>query len=149
MSLSPLIPVAGTALGVIAGRTIDAVKDGLSFLDVLRQDAADGETTEQAAPPNADPNQLVALLQEHFSRLGIGTSVPVHLKQDGRGGVIVDQDHPDRVLIEGLFNSDEELTDLFNGLAAAIAEEAPEGEQVEPEDFRLIIDSIGGAIGFA
>ena len=148
MSLSPLIPIAGSALGIVADRAIDAVKEGLSFLDVLR-DAPDVESQAAQAPAAAsvDPSDLIASLREHFARLGIDLSRPVPLKQDGQGGVIVDGEHPDRVLIESLFHTHSRLTEQFNTLSVALAEQSGENE-FDSEDFRLVIDSQHEAVGF-
>lgn len=147
MSLSPLLPIAGGALTVVADRAIDAVKGGLSFLDVLRQQP----NTEAASPKpvaHTDPTQLLEGLLEHFQRLGINTDAPVRLKSDGDGGVIIDGEHPDRVLIESLFNSHDELTAQFRELATAAVEQDKE-ERRHPDDFRITIDGPGAAIGFA
>jgi hypothetical protein len=148
MSLSPLLPIAGTALGVVADRAIDAVKEGLSFLDVLRDaPASETEAPQASTPAPVDPSGLIASLREHFARLGIDLSNPVPLKQDGQGGVIVDGEHPNRVLIESLFNTHGELTEQFHALAIALAEEAGNNEY-DSEDFRLVIDGAREAIGF-
>lgn len=144
MALSPLLPLAGSALSIVADRAIDAVKDGLSFLDVLRQQP---ENDEAAAPvAKVDPADLIAKLQEHFKRLGVDVASPVHLKQDGRGRVIVDDAHPDRVLIESLFNSDADLTQAFNAVAIAAVKQGTDDH--DPKAFRLTIDSAGTTIGF-
>ena len=145
MPLSPLLPIAGGALSVVADRAIDAVREGLSFLDVLQQ----GPETEAALPTpetRVDRTKLLESLREHFQRLGINTAIPVHLKPNGDGGVIVDGEHPDRVLIESLFNTNNELTTRFTAVAAA-EQDFDDGRH--PEDFRSSIDSRGAAIGFA
>tara|TARA_B100001971_G_C18068914_1_gene471996 strand:+ start:630 stop:785 length:156 start_codon:yes stop_codon:yes gene_type:complete len=50
-------------------------------------------------------------------------------------------------LIESFFSTDSELTEQFNELAIALAEQSGE-DKLDSEDFRLLGDSVGETIGF-
>lgn len=128
MTLPSLLPIAGAAVPALE-RVIDRVAEGLSFLDVLHQ-AESSEATaavdeaETSANLEQDFAKLVNRLRQRFAELGIDLVTPVHLKQDERDRVVVDGDHPDRVLIESIFAGDDELASLFKQIAAAVAKDA-------------------------
>lgn len=136
MSLSPLIPLA-TGLAPLAEKAIEAVGDGLSFLQEL------GASANDAAPTIDDAANLRALdqivdklasrLREEFAAAGLATTT-ARLKSDGRDGVIVDGDHPERVRIEAIFASDTTLRELFHELAASASGDS------NVDNFRLVVD---------
>ncbi len=152
MSLSPLLPLAGAVLKPIADRALDGLASGLSFLETLRQSGSNHiPAIEQDVIGTREFH--VAAFQDQFRHrlalLGIDASTPIRLKQNGSGGVLVDGDHPDRVLIESLFSEDEELTELFNTLATIAAGEQRLDKNYSAEDFWLEIDHVDIEIGFA
>jgi hypothetical protein len=113
---------------------IQRIRDGLSFSNVLTQTPAKDASSVATSPhseiaANDLRTQLETSLKKfrdailrRFAGAGIDTSVPVQLHSDGLGGVNVAGQHPDRLAIEQLFASDEELTSTFNQLAAQHAQ---------------------------
>lgn len=152
MSLSPLLPISAAVLKPLAERAIDSLANGLSFLDVLRHQESNADAPSEPDGSHDQPFDLgdfVGRLREQFASLGIDPETPIRLKQNGNGGVIVDGEHPDRVLIEGLFAAENELTELFNTLALAAASEQELDEDFTVEDVRLQIDRFDADISFA
>ncbi len=153
MTPSSLLPLAGAAIAPVLGKVIDGVAEGLSFLDVLHQQeqASEADAVQAAGPSTLqhDFAELADRLRERFAQLGIDLTMPLRLKQDGRDRVIVDGDHPDRVLIESVFRDDEELTNLFNEVADAAARERAETDSGIARDFRLVLNPTDALIEFA
>ena len=152
MSLSSLIPLAGAAVAPVLGKVIDGVTEGFSFLDVLHtqtEDSVDevGEATESNALQQ-NIAELADRLRERFAQLGIDLSTPLRLKQDGRDRVVVDGDHPDRVLIESIFGNDEELTDLFESVAQQAANLEEENDSGITKEFRFVLGQSDALIEF-
>ncbi len=152
MSLSPLLPFAGAALGPVLEKTLDGISQALSFLDVLHASpiAPEQPVSEDSTldPLATQLTQVMEQLRERLDSIGIDLSTPVRLKSDGGGGVIVDGDHPDRVVIESLLNADADLTALFHTVASRAAEEAEPRPTRTAEDFRLIIEPADARIEF-
>jgi len=162
MGLSPLVPIAGAALGSLANKTLDRLTNGPSFLDTLRESFSKGD----AAPPagnqttNVIPSAeeqaakfetLVRLLRQRFSAAGVDTSVPIELKGDGRGRVIVDDPHPDRVAIEQILASDPNLSARFLDLSSVFARARELQGSLDPlgdGDFRLRLDERGACVSY-
>lgn len=152
MSLSSLIPLAGAAVAPVLGKVIDGVAEGISFLDVLHTQAEDGvDEAGEATDSNTLQQNIAELadrLRERFTQLGIDLSTPLRLKQDGRDRVVVDGDHPDRVLIESIFGNDEELMDLFKGVAQSATDlEEPSDSEITRE-FRFVLGQSDASIEF-
>ena len=145
MSISPLLPVAGAALGAMTARVWEGLRAVPSFLPSLAgpTSAVSGaatfgraEANQETAPRAASGAQLpgkdeaqrleqlrdelaefARQLRERLAAAGIDTSLPIELKSDGRGGVIVDDPHPQRAEIETLIAADPDLAATFHYLA--------------------------------
>ncbi|MDA1052561.1 MAG: hypothetical protein O3C40_19055 [Planctomycetota bacterium] len=153
MTLPSLLPLAGAAIAPVLGKVIDGVTEGLSFLDVLHEQEQNAATDSvEAAEPDAFQHDFIELadrLRERFSQLGIDLSTPLRLKQDGRERVVVDGDHPDRVLIESVFRADEELTNLFTAVADSAAGSRRETGSGITKEFRFVLGPTDALIEFA
>lgn len=153
MSLPSLLPLAGAALAPVLGKVIDGVAEGLSFLEVLHNQESDSVADAvQAAEPSTLQDDLAEFadrLRETFARLGIDLTTPLRLKQDGRDRIIVDGDHPDRVLIESIFRDDEELTNLFNQVAESAVRGRAETDSGLTKDFHLVLSQTDALTEFA
>lgn len=152
MTLPSLLPLAGAALVPALERVIDGVTEGLSFLDVLHKQApleksSDAEAIDAKALQQ-DFVQLAEQLREKFAQFGIDLSAPVRLKHDGRNRIVVDGDHPERVLIESIIGNDEELTSLFNNVAAAASEREQQNDSGITRDFRFVLGQADALIDF-
>jgi len=152
MALPALMPLAGVAIAPVLGKVIDGVAEGLSFLDVLHKQDQVGETDDvQTTEPSTPQNDFVELadrLRERFAQFGIDLTTPLRLKQDGRDRVVVDGDHPDRVLVESIFRDDKELTELFNEVADSAARGRAEADSGITKDFHLVLGSTDALIEF-
>ena len=92
--------------------------------------------------------QLAEQLREKFAQLGIDLSAPLRLKQDGRDRVVVDGDHPDRVLIESIIGNDDELANLFNEVAEAASKRQQQTGSGITQDFRFVLGQSDALIDF-
>ena len=97
MSLSPLIPFAGLALGSAAVGSVRELAAGASdFLSALRGDA---EVVESSTDTDPQPSSAELLerfrkrLTDKLAAFGIDISQPLVLKRDGRGGIYADANH--------------------------------------------------------
>lgn len=163
---SPLIPIGGVALGTLAlsalrelhpgqflhelwkGRN-EAGSEGSTEADASKADADSG-VTEQVDPSRA-LHSLVNQLRTRLVAAGVDVTQPIILKDDGRGGVIVDGDHPDRVAIEELFAADALLRSEFQSVARAATEDKDElAPWLGPSwgEFRLHLDEDEAEIRF-
>ena len=153
MTLPPFLPLAGAAIAPALEKVIEGVTEGLSFLDALhKQDHVDEANTGQAADTNnlqLDFTQLKDRLRERFTQLGIDLTTPLRLKQDGRDRVVVDGDHPDRVLVESIFGNDEELTDLFQAVANSAISDRGKTDSGITKEFRFVLTQTDAMIEFA
>jgi hypothetical protein len=153
MPLLSLFPLAGATIAPVLGKVIDGVTEGLSFLDVLhKQEQADSVDTVEATESSTLQQDFVDLadrLRERFTQFGIDLSTPLRLKQDGRDRVVVDGDHPDRVLIESIFGNDEELTNLFAAVAASANDGGDASNSGITKEFRFVISQTDALIEFA
>jgi hypothetical protein len=153
MSLSSLLPLAGAAIAPVLGKVVNSVTDGLSFLDVMHtQEQPDAAEPVEASKSNTLQQDIVELtdrLRERFAQLGIDLTTPLRLKQDGREGVVVDGEHPDRVLIESILSNDKELTSRFNAVAASATEGSDATDSGITKEFRLVMGQAGAQIEFA
>lgn len=153
MTLPSLLPLAGAAIAPVLEKVFDKVTNGLSFLDVLNEPEQIGEAdTVQAAKSNTLQHDFVELadrLRERFAQLGIDPTTPIRLKQDGRDRVVVDGDHPDRVLVESIFGNDEELTNLFNAVADSASSNRNESDSGITKEFRFVVSQTDALIEFA
>lgn len=154
MSLPSLLPLAaGAAIAPALGKVIAGVTEGLSFLDVLQLDkqesALEAVGTKESSTLAADIAELADRLRERFAQLGIDLTTPLRLKQDGRDRVVVDGEHPDRVLIESIFGNDEELTKLFATVAESATEAGDAADTGITREFRFVLGQSDGLIEFA
>jgi hypothetical protein len=152
MTLPSLLPLAGAAIAPLMVKAIEGVAESLSFLDVLHgQEQASAADAVQAAEPQTlqqDLAELADRLRERFSRFGIDLTPPLRLKQDQRDRVVLDGDHPDRVLVESVFGNDDELTNLFNTIADSAAGRRRETSSGVTREFRLVLGQTNAAIEF-
>lgn len=152
MTLPSLLPLAGAAIAPMMAKAIEGVAEGLSFLDVLHgQEQASAADAVQAAEPQTlqqDLAELAERLRERFSQLGIDLTTPLRLKQDQRDRVVLDGDHPDRVLVESVFGNDDELTNLFNTIADSAAGQRRQTGSGVTREFRLVLGQSNAAIEF-
>jgi hypothetical protein len=153
MALSSLLPLAGAAIAPVLGKVIDGVSEGLSFLDVLHKQEQVRETdAAHAAEPSTPQHDFVELadrLRERFAQFGIDLATPLRLKQNGRDRVVVDGDHPDRVLVESIFRDDKELTELFHEVADSAARGRAEADSGITKDFHFVLAATDALIEFA
>jgi len=78
----------------------------------------DGETglfhlAPLSLPTKADAEAFEKLFTRELGKAGVDTSIPIKLKSDGEGGVIVTNDHPDKNKIEALFKDNPDLQQGF------------------------------------
>lgn len=172
MSLPSLIPLGAGVAGALAGRGIADSSRGQSFLEVLQSALLPGNRTAQDSPQvvetdiagkevagsGKDRSELVEEMAElsrrllqRFAAAGIDLTIPIELRSDGFGGVIVDDPHPQRTEIERLIAADRELTDAFQSVSAAYtaddaARTAAGGNRWS--EFRLKLDPSGGRVLF-
>ena len=143
MSLSPLIPIAGAALGSLAISAASKLPGGLSFLEILHlnksEKTTDDKSTADEAAAGLDgllslgsvsvqqiQDQAQTALQQFQEQLnqllaaqGIDLSQPINLKSDQFGGIDLTNDHPQRAQIEQLLADHPELAQQFNELSVA------------------------------
>jgi len=139
------------ALKPVAERAIEGLTNGLSFLDILHLPDSEPTKVEPSGAPPTPPVDLAEFskrLRERFAELGIDLKSPLRLKLDGRGGIMVDGDHPDRVVVESLFQTDQNLAEQFAAVATFATSQQPAHDDFTAEDFRLAIDQRGETIGF-
>ena len=152
MSLPSLLPLAATSVAPVVGKVVERVAEGLSFLDVLHgQDDNAAATPPSRAVVNAldgDFAELSDRLRERLSSLGIDVTRPIRLKQDIRDRIVVDDDHPDRVLIESIFSNDEELANLFNAVAKAARDSRGQQQSGITKEFQLVFAGDNARIEF-
>ncbi len=152
MTLPSLLPLAGAAIAPVLERVIDNVAEGFSFLDVLHKlEPAEQSSDAEAVDADAlqqDFVQLAEQLREKFAQFGIDLSAPLRLKQDGRDRVVVDGDHPDRVLIESIIGNDEELANLFDDVAEAANKSQKQTGSGITQDFRFVLSQSDALIDF-
>lgn len=126
MGLPAISPLVGVAAHAAAGMAIDAVGEGLSFLNVLRHgrpSEAEKISTEQLQRETSEQlEQLTAALKQRLQANGIDTSLPIEIRADGGGGIFEWANHPRRADIEELIRGDAELLASFNKLAANVRE---------------------------
>lgn len=153
MTFPALLPLASAAIAPVLEKVFDGVTDGLSFFDVLHQQEQTGKVDAvQAAESSTLQHDFVELadrLRERFAQLGIDLTTPLRLKQDGRDRVVVDGDHPDRVLVESILDNDEELTNLFNEVAASATSDRDETVSGTTKEFRFVVNQAEASIEFA
>ena len=132
MSLSPLLPIAGAAVGSIASRVTEGISN--SFADVLQRMRLPGESAASGQNPDSlrtnsgssvgGPTDSAALerfriaLTQQLDVAGVDLSKPVHLRGDGFGRLVLQGDHPDRAIIEMVLHENVSLAAMFNELAA-------------------------------
>jgi hypothetical protein len=63
--------------------------------------------------------------------------------------VVVDGDHPDRVLIESIFGNDEELTKLFHGVAESATADNRKPDSGITKEFCFVLGQTDALIEFA
>jgi hypothetical protein len=155
---SPLISIGGAALGGLAIHALKSVQSGGFLRELVSKkdnEPVTSKESESVPPPQFDlSSELPRFLQQLHQRLkaeGIDLSQPLVLKDDGRGGVIVDGDHPYRAEVEELVNNDVQLTSSFQAIVAAATRERDEmsswlGDSLG--EFRLEIGDRGDAIRF-
>ncbi|HUG69717.1 MAG TPA: hypothetical protein VMM76_18340 [Pirellulaceae bacterium] len=152
MSLPSLLPLAGAAIAPVLGKVIGGVTGGLSFIEALHNQepdsAADAVEATESSTLQQDFADLADRLRERFTQFGIDLSTPLRLKHDGRDRVVVDGDHPDRVLIESIFGNDEELTNLFAAVAASANEGDDATGSVITKEFRFVLSQTDARIEF-
>lgn len=153
MTPPSLLPLAGAVIAPVLGRVIENVSEGLSFLNVLHKQEQNGEAEEvraaEARSLEADLTDLADQLRERFAQLGIDLSPPLRLKQDGHDRIVVDGNHPDRVLIESIFGSDDQLASLFHEVAEAATNSRQKSGPAITQEFRLVLGQSDALIDFA
>ena len=127
--MSPLLPIAGTAALSLAGQTVGAIGNGLSFAtELLRQD---NDSARAASPPppidlprppaqskfEQALREFVTRLRQRLASAGIDLSGPLVLESDGLGGIQVGGDRIDESAIEQAIADDGQLAAEFNQLA--------------------------------
>jgi len=148
-SMSPLLPIAGTAALSLARETVGAIGSGLSFAtELLRQDNDAARAASEPAPIDLPPSaaqerfeqalaDFVARLRQRLAILGIDVGDPLALESDGLGGIQVDGERPDRAAIEQSLAGDPQLLAEFQKLAEQYA--ALMGGDDRLGDFGLLI----------
>jgi hypothetical protein len=186
MALSPLLPAAAAAVAPFALKAVRKLSEGLSFADVLRRGGEDRSASSaategrQAAPQDlldiglANPGRAARLesvrretqeamerfrrsLEQRLVEAGIDPSHPIQLQADGRGGVIVGGEHPQRAFIEQVFAEHPELARAFHGLLARrqllrrleepLAVDAYRG--LDETETRLLLDGAAPSVGIS
>jgi hypothetical protein len=132
MSISALIPLAGSAAGAVATAAGMALDKGMAFLDQLTsQEQALDATGEASEADKTGPEKLNPLEKQFAARLkkfedefrmrlkamGIQGDVPMQLSEQSWGGIGVEEDHPDKEAIESLFANDPLLASQYHALA--------------------------------
>ena len=64
-------------------------------------------------PTKADVEAFEKLFAQELTNAGVDTSLPIKLINDGNGGVLVSNDHPDKDKIEALFKDNSDLQQGF------------------------------------
>ncbi|MBC8351168.1 MAG: hypothetical protein H8E66_04230 [Planctomycetes bacterium] len=153
MTLPSLLPLAGAAIAPVLGKVIESVSERLSFLDVLHKQEQSGEAEEvqsvKTSTLESEFAELADRLRERLSPFGIDLSTPLRLKQDGRDRIVVEGDHPDRVLIEGIIGSDEGLASLFNEVAKSATSSRQETKRGITGEFQIVLRPTDASIEFA
>jgi hypothetical protein len=172
MSIVPLIPTVGAAVGASAGLLVAGAADGLrsgqafyrSLSAALHPSDRDEATASAAGAEEAlyesqdlslerlsqlqrDIDELHRQLMQSLAARGVDLSIPVELKTGHDGQITVDDPHPQRAAIEQLFRENRELAAAFQYVAAAnSAEHALRGTAEEDGwgEFRLRLDQNGG-----
>ena len=157
MTLTPLLPIGGAALGVLAGRTLAGISQGLAFGTLLAGKPSDGNQEAVSNHPSVSVNldealpQFISDLRERLQTAGIDFSQSFTLKEDGDCGVIFDGSHPDNSVIEGLLAHDPKLLADFQAIAAA-ASQRRQNDSLDQEsafaEFRLSFTHGVAAIHF-
>jgi len=147
MSLSPLLPVVASVVPALARQAAERLPDGLSFLDHLRREEEPGVEANRK-PCDTEMAKLAELLRERLAAAGVDTSTPLRLKQGSEDNIIVDGDHPDRVVVEGLFAHDPQLRELFHRLADTASNQRASRAGRGAQEFRLVLDQTGAEIEF-
>ncbi|MFV1968246.1 MAG: hypothetical protein ACC628_22715 [Pirellulaceae bacterium] len=157
MGLSPLLPIAGAALSSLTGKAMETIANGPSFLEVLQGSLGLGESSEAEKETAAEDvlsadelttklEAFVRKVQQKLAAARIEASLPIEMRSDGRGGIILDNPHPNRAAIEQILASDEELNAEFHRLAAGVAAASEQRDPLtspDAEDFRLRLDQTG------
>ncbi len=78
----------------------------------------DGETGAVILAPLELPNKkdleaFEDLFSNELAKAGVDTSIPIKLKSNGEGGVMVTNDHPDKEKIEAMFENNPDLQQGF------------------------------------
>ena len=174
MPVSPLLPLAAPAAVQLVERLREQVAGGLTFAQTLAARISDrriGHDTDEVVSPGepggpvatpaslAHAQELSAQQLDRFleqfesfaAKRDIDVTRGIELKLDGRGRVVLANDHPDRAAIEQHFESDGELAAAFRRVAAAftssfqlasLSEETPRGALV------MRLDQSGVSIRF-
>lgn len=116
------------ALAPIAAQAAGGLIDRLSFLDnLLGTDATEAANSAEQPPESKVPiDELSDELLQQFAARGVDLGTPVRLRLDLHGHVRVVEDHPDRVLIESLFDQSDELTSKFRAVATKLSQQLPD-----------------------
>jgi hypothetical protein len=180
MGLHPLLPLAGSALAGLATDALDRLAGNTSFLDVLRNampQEAQQAVTEQVDPAS-DPHlhawnptgqriqeaatrsaqlrqrtlEVAQQLREGLAAAGIDLSRSIELKSDGRGGILLDEPHPQRAEIESLIAGDPELSHALQELIVAYTQDDAIRVQYDPYrlggEFRLRLSMASAEVDF-
>jgi hypothetical protein len=150
----PLPHVGAAALGTLAYQAVRHLKPG-EFLRELwgNEHAAQpvkppvgASDRPDTTPPAVDLVQAVpafaAKLARHLAAAGVqvNPSQPIVLKDDGRGGVMLDGDHLDRAAIEQVLAEHAGLRADFLAIASAAADQRQHlAVGLLPDEFRLAI----------
>lgn len=132
MSLSFLSPIAGFAAGALGAKTLKSAFDGgKSFLQSLAKTDSDQPTvptTEELTALESLRQKLRSQLDQfqqtllrRFQTAGVDTSQPISLTADSFGDVVETSSHPDRDIIDKLFQDDPVLAAKFRELSSDAA----------------------------
>ena len=162
-----LLPIAATTAQYLVREVGDVVKQGISFVDMLRT-PDESATATNAAEVRADSSgslelssdsQLVRwktawqntdaqtaalhkILVEKLLESGVDLSEAVVLMTDADGRVLAATGHPDRAAIEQVLDSDPELTRQLRQLFQQVANlKSPSATNATPSaaDIRLVV----------
>ena len=162
-----LLPIAATTAQYLVREVGDVVKQGISFVDMLRT-PDETATATNAAEVRADnsgslelssDSQLVRwktawqntdaqtaalhkILVEKLLESGVDLSEAVVLMTDADGRVLAATGHPDRAAIEQVLDSDPELTRQLRQLFQQVANlKSPSATNATPNavDIRLVV----------
>lgn len=127
--MTSLLPIGGAALGVAAFQALRGSADNfLSHLWPGKENAAATEDGGKAPDPasSIDLNEAISTLAEkirlRMKAAGSDLREPLRLKSDAWGHVVVDGDHPDRMILEDMFATDAELSGEFQAIQEAAYE---------------------------